>query len=403
MNRDEAFQILGLPPDADRQQARRAYLRQVKEHKPDEDPEGFRRIREAYELISAAPVELVVVPEPSEPAAEPAFSPSPVSQPIEDETLRREAVELPDEENMPAFLLARSLELARQGGDGADVVPEMIRTAFEKPPIPDSAGTMALQVFFVLQSAGALDAADRVFELIEKHPDIFGGDADDVANFQVHFVWAEELMALSRSFPQKLRSAIAQGVLTGDTEEASDAMHYYAMVNPELSSQVGDLLKSSPRLFNLYHHVLSGPRSETYAKSPYLRGGLGFVAIWLLVQVLRSCEPSPYSSYTSNPTISYETVLRQEAVSEARSVLQAHCGGPIKEPTEPICILGFDYVDAARYRSCTEAREKRLELEKLNLEYPEKPLFDDVAFDVLGKVYDVACDPRYVAVDPETP
>ena len=43
MDIDEALEILGLDPSADRLTAKRAYLRQVKVHKPELDPDGFQR------------------------------------------------------------------------------------------------------------------------------------------------------------------------------------------------------------------------------------------------------------------------------------------------------------------------------------------------------------------------
>lgn len=62
VTREEAREILGLASDATDEEARRAYTRLVKQHKPDRDPEGFRRVREAYECLrrveptSAAPL-----------------------------------------------------------------------------------------------------------------------------------------------------------------------------------------------------------------------------------------------------------------------------------------------------------------------------------------------------------
>ncbi len=45
------FQILGVPPDADDERIRAAYLRKVRQHPPERDPEAFRRIHQAYESI----------------------------------------------------------------------------------------------------------------------------------------------------------------------------------------------------------------------------------------------------------------------------------------------------------------------------------------------------------------
>jgi hypothetical protein len=50
---DEALSDLGIPHDAGMAEARRAYLRLLKVRKPETDPQGFMRLREAYELVKA--------------------------------------------------------------------------------------------------------------------------------------------------------------------------------------------------------------------------------------------------------------------------------------------------------------------------------------------------------------
>jgi hypothetical protein len=58
MDRAAALDVLGLTQDPelarDAGQLRRAYLRAIKKHKPERDPDGFRRVRDAYELLSRA-------------------------------------------------------------------------------------------------------------------------------------------------------------------------------------------------------------------------------------------------------------------------------------------------------------------------------------------------------------
>lgn len=51
--REKAYRILGLDPEANRAAIREAYQVKVKETHPDHggDPEEFRRVREAYELL----------------------------------------------------------------------------------------------------------------------------------------------------------------------------------------------------------------------------------------------------------------------------------------------------------------------------------------------------------------
>lgn len=76
MDRAVALDVLGLAQDPklarDAGQLRRAYLRAIKKHKPERDPEGFRRVRDAYELLSRASfdnheIELDVAPQPTLP------------------------------------------------------------------------------------------------------------------------------------------------------------------------------------------------------------------------------------------------------------------------------------------------------------------------------------------------
>ena len=45
------FTVLGLEEDADDEAVRAAYLAALRKSPPDRDPEGFRRIRDAYEAL----------------------------------------------------------------------------------------------------------------------------------------------------------------------------------------------------------------------------------------------------------------------------------------------------------------------------------------------------------------
>ncbi|MCB9677000.1 MAG: J domain-containing protein [Alphaproteobacteria bacterium] len=47
----EALAILGIDAGTDKKSARRAYLRLVRDHKPEQDPDGFQRVRSAWELV----------------------------------------------------------------------------------------------------------------------------------------------------------------------------------------------------------------------------------------------------------------------------------------------------------------------------------------------------------------
>lgn len=49
---DDPHELLGVAPDANADEVRRAYLRKIKVFKPDRDPVAFRRLRTAYETLA---------------------------------------------------------------------------------------------------------------------------------------------------------------------------------------------------------------------------------------------------------------------------------------------------------------------------------------------------------------
>ncbi|HDN79267.1 MAG TPA: J domain-containing protein [Chloroflexi bacterium] len=47
----DPYQVLGVSPQATEAEIKRAYFRKVREHPPERDPEAFKRIRAAYEML----------------------------------------------------------------------------------------------------------------------------------------------------------------------------------------------------------------------------------------------------------------------------------------------------------------------------------------------------------------
>ncbi len=48
---DDAFAVLGLPPDSDDAAIRRRYLELVRQFTPEHNPQRFAQVREAYERL----------------------------------------------------------------------------------------------------------------------------------------------------------------------------------------------------------------------------------------------------------------------------------------------------------------------------------------------------------------
>ncbi len=54
MSSHDLYSVLGVSEDAEPQDIKRAYYALVRLHPPEKDPEGFRRIKEAYDTLSSA-------------------------------------------------------------------------------------------------------------------------------------------------------------------------------------------------------------------------------------------------------------------------------------------------------------------------------------------------------------
>ncbi|MES2642753.1 MAG: hypothetical protein V4850_24935 [Myxococcota bacterium] len=67
----DALAELGLARDADGSAVRAAYLRLLRERRPETDPDGFMRLRAAYEAVRHRPVRPAAAPLPIAPAAPP--------------------------------------------------------------------------------------------------------------------------------------------------------------------------------------------------------------------------------------------------------------------------------------------------------------------------------------------
>ncbi len=135
------WEVLGIPDGtADETAIRKAYAAKVKEHPPDVDPGGFRRVREAYEFVRAwtrarAEQETLEEPEPVEPtvlaerrAREDEGAPVPPEPPpIVRETRLREAPE-----DVPEFADVRAAAALARGSERDKVLHAALRTLADR-------------------------------------------------------------------------------------------------------------------------------------------------------------------------------------------------------------------------------------------------------------------------------
>jgi len=122
-----AHRVLEIPSDADERAIKRAYALQLRKHRPDTDPEGFRRIHDAYQQALAM---LASAQRPS--AAPPQRWAVPPVRPVE------EAVPLPAAAPAPVPSPAPALETARPEPEpAAAVTPPSV--AVDDPEWPELA------------------------------------------------------------------------------------------------------------------------------------------------------------------------------------------------------------------------------------------------------------------------
>jgi hypothetical protein len=211
MNLAEALAELGVEPGATDDEARRAYLRFVKTRRPESDPEGFMRLREAYEVIKAGFSSVSVEPLHAEPPSTPPTSEAPPDDEASDAPDAEEVGdEAPSEEEVQrllregdkeeaAYELARLYELAEGGinphAPPLDVTVRLILELLEQGS---------------LEPAATLEACARAW--IKS-----SGDELRLLPGQraLAFRMVRELCKLPRRFPKKLRRAIARGIRTG--------------------------------------------------------------------------------------------------------------------------------------------------------------------------------------------
>lgn len=258
MTTDEALEVLGVATDTPPGDVRRAYLRAVKAHPPESDPEGFARVRDAYELVvaeehapsSVPPVDALPPEQGFEPTLPQPLRASPLDEaahptPVVDELtqvrhgarrgsigdLRRLLEGYPDAadaDELGAGIAASDAEVRlaavraclrlQKDELAAPVVCALLDDDLHEshgaiPPIDDS-----VELLLRLAAGGNFALAGRVSTSLER----WLGDAGalHVAHDRGRCALALEVQALGGTVPEFLRRAIARSVLAGDPELA---------------------------------------------------------------------------------------------------------------------------------------------------------------------------------------
>jgi len=236
---EEAFAELGLKPPTSADALRRAYLKAVRAHSPERDPEGFQRVRKAYDLLRSASWRWAA--RPASEAELPDRSGLTVPAPSKDS----EAVVLDGEVVRPVVQvrvdgLSHTISVEARADADVDFAYErpfaeavaagkLARASellLERLSAPLDVGSLsvtswrALDLSLQLLEEGDPSRARRVFEALEQRTTALGVGKDLGPVLAARSMLLGELLALESKVPDKLIVALAEGVRHQDFDEA---------------------------------------------------------------------------------------------------------------------------------------------------------------------------------------
>jgi len=228
---------------------KRAYLKKVRAHPPERDPQGFQRVREAYELLHAlgptrAAVRLALPLVPKKATSAESVMPTPMRK--RDETERVASGQKSESGSAALTRLQQALS-EKQYDTAADALLEIY--ASEPPVRPHPPPHLALSVVTKQFMRGSQDSGRRLFVAFEADM----ARTNTPLNERVAAIWKllAELIALSAEAPPTLVCVLASGIESGDFREATEALRIETEER-RLESRVGLeslLQRAAPTLY----------------------------------------------------------------------------------------------------------------------------------------------------------
>ncbi len=314
---EEALAVLGLGPDASGEQARRAYLGRIKAARPETDPEGFMRLREAFEVArawarlqgqsgnavgtenvaherrepedSARPLELARARTPPDLAA---------ALPHVGETT-------PVRPSTPTLAAwgakLDSLVQNEQFGEAADQLAACLES------VPDALPNFAMSVRVALRciEIGRVAHAQRLCRALERAIAAHGVETQFSAELIVGWTVVRELCSVAEADPQIL-GAVARGALQQDFPKAKSELMAIRDVRPDAASDAAWLFaKRAPTLHAAVANVLK-PFPKPARKRWNITGARWLYVTIAIVSVHLVRHAMEWSSSDAPAVVSYE-------------------------------------------------------------------------------------------------
>jgi hypothetical protein len=324
-----ALELLGVGQleGVSRDELRRAYLRAVKAHPPERDADGFREVREAYELLQGAlqlqefrasvlqaearavasevssnlnlgPEEKAMIAEPAQQREEAVVAKPAQAQ---EEAVVAEPAQ-PQEEKPPDPLASELMELqsAFEAEDAARAGVSLSKL-YESPAVPSEmlppagfAFRLALRLFESDKPA----LARRVLSGFEEHSRRFGSASQLDTTTAARWVLLKEVVQLSRvAEDPRVVAALASGLLADNLIEAARVIDRSCAQKPALAER---LARYAPSICaTLRPYLQWTQRQQVQQSKSYSPRWIGWVLFVALSNGVRICASNTSSSTTS--------------------------------------------------------------------------------------------------------
>jgi hypothetical protein len=247
-----ALAELGLPLETPSQDLRRAYLRVIKVRKPEVDPEGFRRAREAFDLLTrwfhdVAEAERVGPRPEAAPRADGAVLAEPSTQ--EAATAPLEPAPRPAPEGSPqAWSAVRPLLAEGRVSDVRAAVRALL-DAGVPPPTPQGVLQLLLDLHWRDPGEEARQTLGVFLRWVERMELELA-----FARQPERWLLVKELAQLPETTPAEVEATVAAGLGSGDLGEAVRRLEAYARRCPKAAA---DALQALAPCAPFLHQALS--------------------------------------------------------------------------------------------------------------------------------------------------
>lgn len=288
MNLEEARRELGVTSEASTDLVRRSYLRLLKTRKPETDPDGFQRLREAYELVKLG----AMLGEPAKPP-----------RPVPDAALEASALEAseeprPDPAPVEVFLgKGVAAALAEKDLDAAvEAAHEQLDAVLAHPERPAwLEGAAMFTLAFELYVAGRARDARSLTKKLRQSFDRSGNEAR-VLHAGAAAAWAvlRELAALPRKLPDDVFAGFARSMLMGTSVAALAALERVRESGHDMDALGADLRDKAPSLWALYGAAWQPKKAPFWsARTPIRVSGYAIFFIGSIVLRMLTSSRSP--------------------------------------------------------------------------------------------------------------